>query len=110
MKEITLTKENFTTEVLKSEKPVLVDFWATWCGPCKAMLPIVEELSEELDGKIKIGKVNVDDEEFLARTFGIRSIPCFVLFEDGKALRSAVGSMPKEDLVKFIDGEEIEEG
>ncbi len=105
MKEITLTQENFAEEVLKSEQPVLVDFWATWCAPCRAMLPIVEELSEELDGKVKIGKVNCDEEEFLASTFGVNSIPCFLLFEGGKVVRTTVGSMPKEDLVKFINGE-----
>lgn len=109
MKEIILTKSNFEEEVLKSDKPVLVDFWATWCGPCKAMIPIVEEISNEMDD-IKVGKVNVDDEEFLARAFNVRSIPTFIMFDSGKVTRITLGSMEKEDLVKFIKGElEVEE-
>lgn len=105
MKEVTLTKENFSDEVLKSEQKVLVDFWATWCYPCKTMLPIIDELSEELKDTVKIGKVDVDEEDFLAAAFGIRSIPGFIIFEGGKPVRKTVGSMTKEDLVKFIEGD-----
>lgn len=105
MKEVILNKENFQQEVLESDIPVLVDFWATWCAPCRAMTDTVSRLAEEFDGKIKVGKVNVDDEEFLATTFKISSIPAFVYFEGAKALRMTVGSMPKEELVKFINGE-----
>lgn len=105
MKEVILNKENFQKEVLESNIPVLVDFWATWCAPCRAMADVVSQIAEEFDGKVKIGKVNVDDEEFLATAFKISSIPAFLYFEGGKALRMAVGSMPKEDLVKFVMGE-----
>lgn len=109
MKEVTLTKENFKIEVLESEKPVLVDFWATWCGPCQEMLPIVAEIAEERQETLKVGKVNVDDDEFLARAFNVSSIPTFIYFEKGEAVRSIIGSMPKEDLIKFIKGEAVEE-
>lgn len=105
MKEVILNKENFQQEVLESDLPVLVDFWATWCAPCRAMTPVVAELAEDFDGQLKVGKVNVDDEEFLATTFKISSIPAFMYFEGGKAVRVTVGSMPKEDLIKFVKGE-----
>lgn len=109
MNAIALTKENFQKEVLESSKTVLVDFWATWCAPCRAMMPIVEEIAEEFSDTIKVGKVNVDDEEFLAGIFKVSSIPSFIIFENGKPVRMTVGSMPKEDFVKFVKGEEIEE-
>lgn len=105
MKEVILNKENFQKEVLESNIPVLVDFWAPWCAPCRAMTDVVSQIAEEFDGKIKVGKVNVDDEEFLATAFKISSIPAFLYFEGGKAARLTVGSMPKEDLVKFVKGE-----
>lgn len=109
MSVVILNKENFKAEVLESQKSVLVDFWATWCAPCKQMLPIVDEVSEEMKDTLKVCKVNVDDEDFLAELFRVSSIPCFILFENGKASRMTVGSMPKEDLIKFIKGEETEE-
>ena len=84
MAEITLTKENFKNEVLNSDIPVLVDFWATWCGPCKMIAPIVEEIAEENEGKIKVGKVNVDDESDLAAEFRISSIPTLLVFKNGQ--------------------------
>ena len=100
--EITLTKENFSEEVLKSKVPVLVDFWATWCGPCRMMGPVVSEISDEMSEKIKVGKVNVDEEEDLASEYGIMSIPCFILFKDGKIASQTVGGMSKEDLLSSL--------
>ena len=99
--ELTITGANFEDEVVKSDIPVLVDFWATWCGPCKMMGPVVAELAEELAGKVKVGKVNVDDEGDLAQQFGIMSIPCFILFKGGKAAAQVVGGRSKEDLKAF---------
>ncbi|MBQ0051820.1 MAG: thioredoxin [Treponema sp.] len=105
MAEYTFTTENFEAEVEKSTLPVLVDFWATWCGPCMMMAPIVEELATELEGKVKVGKVNVDDEEELARKFGIMSIPTFIRFKDGKQEAMVVGGRSKEELKAFALGE-----
>ena len=96
MKEIIVTKENFESEVLKSDIPVLVDFWATWCGPCRMLAPVLEEIAEE--GNVKVGKVNVDEEGELALKFNVMSIPMLVLFKDGQAVKSAVGYMSKEQL------------
>lgn len=102
--EYTFTEENFETEVEKSSLPVLVDFWATWCGPCKMMSPVVEELASELEGKVKVGKVNVDDEEELARKFGIMSIPTFIRFKDGKQEAMVIGGQSKDALKAFALG------
>lgn len=109
MKEVILTSDNFNEVIQNAKTPVLVDFWAQWCGPCRNMLPIVEELANELDGKVVIGKVNVDDEEMLARLFNVRSIPMFVVFEEGKPVRSLLGSCPKQTLIDLIEGKEIKE-
>ena len=100
--EITITKDNFEAEVLNSDKPVLVDFWATWCGPCKMIAPIVEEIAEEYAGKIKVGKVNVDQEQELAIKFGIASIPTLLLIKEGKVLNTLVGYRPKEDIEAML--------
>ena len=97
--EITLTKGNFEDEVLKSEIPVLVDFWASWCGPCKMLAPTVAQIAEEYSGKIKVGKVNVDEEESLSREYGIVSIPTVILFKNGKPEKTSIGLVPKETLV-----------
>ena len=103
MAEITLTQENFAEEVLQAKEPVLVDFWAVWCGPCKMLAPVLQELAEEYEGQLKVGKVNVDEQMELVRQFGIVSIPTVILFRDGKAVRTAVGFRPKEELEQFIE-------
>ena len=100
--EITLTKVNFKDEVLKSEIPVLVDFWASWCGPCKMLAPTVAQIAEEYSGKIKVGKVNVDEEESLSREYGIVSIPTVILFKNGKPEKTSIGLVPKETLVSML--------
>ncbi len=104
MATVTITEQNFQSEVLESKIPVLVDFWASWCGPCKMMGPVVEEISNEQAGKIKVGKVNVDDEAELAQKFNIMSIPSFIVFKDGKAVAQTVGGQSKEDLLKVVNG------
>lgn len=102
MAEITLTKDNFKAEVLESGIPVLVDFWAVWCGPCKMLAPIVAEIAQEYEGKVKVGKVNVDDEPALAGRFGISSIPTLILFKNGQQAAVSVGVRPKEELVQML--------
>ena len=98
---ITLTKENFAQEVLQSDKPVLVDFWATWCGPCRMMAPVVEELDAE-HPEYKFGKVNVDEQPELAGQFGVMSIPTLLVFEQGKLVRQAVGARPKASVLDLL--------
>ena len=93
--EITITKENFETEVLKSDVPVLLDFWATWCGPCMMIAPTLEEIARENAGRLKVGKVNVDEEMELAMKFGVTSIPLLVVMENGQIVKKAVGALPK---------------
>jgi len=95
---ITLTGSNFDTEVLQSQLPVFVDFWASWCGPCKMIGPFVEQLAEEYSGRIKVGKVNVDDEPDLAARYSVVSIPTLVVFKDGNIVNQASGAMPKKGL------------
>ena len=101
MSAITLTKDNFEVEVLQSNKPVLVDFWAEWCGPCRMLSPIVDEIAEEIT-TAKICKVNVDEQEDLARRFGIMSIPTLLVFRNGKLVNRAVGVQPKEAILQML--------
>ena len=101
MKEIKITVENFEREVLKSDRPVLIDFWATWCGPCRMISPIIEEIANENDD-IKVCKVNVDEEPELASAFQVSSIPMLAVVKEGKVTNTAVGYMPKESVMKLL--------
>ena len=103
MAEIVVTKENFETEVLSSELPVLVDFWADWCGPCRMVAPILEEMARDLEGKIKVGKVNVDEQGELAAMFGVSSIPTMIVFKDGNAVKGAVGARPRAQIEALLE-------
>ncbi|HNZ10267.1 MAG: Thioredoxin-1 [Deltaproteobacteria bacterium ADurb.Bin151] len=96
------TDDNFEGEVLKSEKPVLIDFWAPWCGPCKAIGPIVEEIAAQYQDKVKVMKLNVDDAQKAAATYGVRSIPTLMMFKGGKVLDTMIGLVPKEKLEEFV--------
>ena len=100
--EITLTKANFEVEVLKSDKPVLVDFWAPWCGPCRMLAPVLAEVAAEKGDKIKVGKVNVDENPELAAQYGISGIPAMLLFKGGKVAATSIGFKPKPELESFI--------
>ena len=102
MAEITLTKDNFQAEVLESDLPVLVDFWATWCGPCKMISPIVAEIAEEYEGKVKVGKVNVDEEPVLAMQYHVSAIPTLFVFKDGEVAGQIVGFTQKDEIVKLF--------
>jgi len=101
--EYKFTNENFEEEVVKSDIPVLVDFYADWCGPCKMMGPVVEKLAEEYDGKVKVGKVNVDEQEELAARFNVMSIPFFAFIKDGKMVDSSLGATSKDALVAKLE-------
>lgn len=97
-----VTSKNFKEEVLESDLLVLVDFWASWCGPCKMMSPVVEQIAKEMDGKAKVCKVNIDEEQDLAMKYGIMSIPTFLIFKDGKVVNSAVGVRDKQELINLL--------
>ncbi|MEK7189368.1 MAG: thioredoxin [Patescibacteria group bacterium] len=97
-----LNKDNFKKEVLESAVPVLVDFFATWCGPCKMMLPIVEELAKEEGGKFKIAKINVDESNDLAQEYEVMSIPTFIVFKNGKEVERVMGAQAKEKLLELL--------
>src|SRR5215831_6191993 len=100
---IQLTQENFDLEVLRSSTPVLVDFWAEWCSPCRALTPILDELADEYDGRVKIGKVNIEDQQGLAAEYGVRAIPTLLLFHQGQVADQMVGLRSKRDLKTAID-------
>jgi thioredoxin len=100
---INLTQDNFSKEVLESSTPILVDFWAEWCGPCKMIAPVLDELAEEYDGKVRIGKVNIDNEQGLAAEYGVRAIPTLLLFQKGEVAEQIVGLKSKRDLKNSFD-------
>ena len=102
MAELTLTGQNFEQEVLLAKEPVLVDFWATWCGPCRMLAPVIEEIANEYAGKVKVGKVNVDDERELALEYGVSSIPTVMVFQNGEVKETSVRYRPKEEIEQLL--------
>ena len=104
MEVITLTGANFEQEVLKSDVPVLVDFWASWCGPCKMLSPLVDQVAAEAEGGFKVGKVNVDEEGMLAESYNIMSIPALKVFKGGEVVRESVGMIPKDRVKALVEG------
>lgn len=103
MKPITLTDANFEEEVLQSDVPVLIDFWAVWCGPCRIIAPVVEELAEEYDGKVKVGKLDVDENQESAVKYGVRSIPTLLIFKGGEVADTIIGAVPKAQIQQRLE-------
>ena len=103
MSSLNVTKNNFKSEVLDSTTPVLVDFWASWCGPCRMLTPVVDQIAQERAGAVKIAKINVDDEPQLAAQFGVMSIPTLVLFRDGQPVSKSVGVRPKQAILGMLE-------
>ena len=103
MKPVTFTDDNFAAEVLQSDKPVLIDFWAVWCGPCKMIAPIVEELAVEYEGKAKVGKLDVDNNQQSAIKYGVRSIPTVLIFKGGKVVDTIIGAVPKVHIKQKLE-------
>lgn len=100
---LTITKDNFEKEVQNASLPVLVDFWADWCGPCRMVSPLIDEIAEEIGGKAVVGKINVDEEPELAMRFGIMSIPTVLVFKNGEVVEKAIGARPKQDYLKMLE-------
>lgn len=104
MAEVILNKDNFDAEVIKSDKPVLVDFWAEWCGPCRMLSPVIAEIANEQDGKVKVCKLNIDEEPALAEKYGVEYIPTLIVFKKGEPADSSVGFVPKEKIESMLKG------
>lgn len=102
MAEVKITVSNFESEVLRSDQPVLVDFYADWCGPCRMLAPVLEEIAREYEGGVKVGKVNVDEQMELAQKFGVSNIPLLVVFKDGQPVAKSLGYRPKEEIVNLL--------
>jgi thioredoxin 1 len=100
---VTVTENNFDQDVLKSDKPVLVDFWASWCGPCRMVSPIVDEIGNESDGRYRVGKINVDEEPDLAARYNVMSIPTLMVFKNGELSKTSVGVRSKQDILSMLD-------
>jgi thioredoxin 1 len=103
MKPMTISDDNFENEVLKSDKPVLIDFWATWCGPCRTIAPIVEEIALEYNGKVKVGKLDVDNNQQTAIKYGVRSIPTLLVFKNGEVKETIIGAVPKGQILQKLN-------
>ena len=104
MSSVAVNDENFENEVLKADSPVVVDFWAEWCGPCKQLSPLVDELADEMSGKVKVVKVNIDESPEAPTKYGVRGIPTLMVFKDGQVVDTRVGGMPKSQLTEWVEG------